>query len=134
MVPLMCILRHHMNNLDSEYEFNSQKMKERDRKIVFIISARTFDLVLYKQELEEIQKKDHNVKIITTLTDSHPDNWIGYTRRIDKDMLQETIASLKPEMAMSYICGPTKFVEATATNMIELGFNPHTIKTERFGG
>jgi ferredoxin-NADP reductase len=32
-----------------------------------------------------------------------------------------------------YICGPTLLVETAANSLVELGFNPATIKTERFG-
>jgi len=126
MVPLISMLRHHINNLDTE--------KNTNREIIFLISARTIDRVLYKDELEEIKKKDPSIKIFTTITDNPPADWKGYTRRIDKEILQETIGHLHAQMPMVYICGPTKFVEATAKNMIDIGFNPHEIKTERFGG
>jgi ferredoxin-NADP reductase len=32
-----------------------------------------------------------------------------------------------------YICGPTGFVEAVATALVELGHQPQDIRTERFG-
>ena len=32
-----------------------------------------------------------------------------------------------------YVCGPTPFVEAVAQALVQLGHDPHTIKTERFG-
>jgi ferredoxin-NADP reductase len=36
-------------------------------------------------------------------------------------------------MPLTYICGPTMFVETIADLISEIGFNPHAIKTERFG-
>jgi ferredoxin-NADP reductase len=123
MVPLMSMLRHHINN----------KGVDAGRKIVFLISARTLEFVLYRQELEKISAENPNIKIAMTITDTQPIGWTGYSRRIDKDMLKETIGGLHAEMPMTYICGPTKFVEAVAKSMIELEFNPHLIKTERFG-
>ena len=32
-----------------------------------------------------------------------------------------------------YVCGPTPFVEAAAEALVQLGHEPHRIKTERFG-
>jgi ferredoxin-NADP reductase len=32
-----------------------------------------------------------------------------------------------------YICGPTAFVETAADLLVELGYEPALIKTERFG-
>jgi ferredoxin-NADP reductase len=33
-----------------------------------------------------------------------------------------------------YVCGPTPFVEAVATQLVALGHDPQRIRTERFGG
>jgi ferredoxin-NADP reductase len=32
-----------------------------------------------------------------------------------------------------YVCGPTTFVESVSGLLVELGFDPFSIKTERFG-
>ena len=37
------------------------------------------------------------------------------------------------EHPLVYVCGPTLFVEAAATALVELGHEPQRIKTERFG-
>ena len=124
MVPLMAMLRHHINHLE----------KDTGRKIIFIVSARSLDLVLYKDELKKIQEKDSNVNVVITLTDNPPSDWTGYKRRVDKEMLIDVLGNIKDEMPMTYICGPTPFVEVVAGHMIGLGFTAHSIKTERFGG
>jgi ferredoxin-NADP reductase len=39
-----------------------------------------------------------------------------------------------PELQpLTYICGPTGFVEAVASVLVELGYDPTRILTERFG-
>jgi ferredoxin-NADP reductase len=124
MVPLMAMLRHHMNHLQ----------KDSGREIIFLVSARSLDLVLYKEELKKIEEKDPNVKVVITLTDTPPADWTGYKRRVDKDILVEVLGKIKDNMPMTYICGPTPFVEAVANHMIGLEFTAHSIKTERFGG
>jgi ferredoxin-NADP reductase len=34
---------------------------------------------------------------------------------------------------LTYLCGPTPFVETAAASLVALGFEPARIKTERFG-
>ncbi len=124
MVPLMCMLRHHLKHPE-----------DKNREIIFLISARTLEHVLWRDELEKIQKQDSNIKVVLTLTDNPPPDWAGYKRRIDLEMLTEVFGNqIQTKMPMTYICGPTPFVEAVANHMIKLGFTPHSIKTERFGG
>ncbi|HEY4510486.1 MAG TPA: FAD-binding oxidoreductase [Candidatus Paceibacterota bacterium] len=124
MVPLVSMLRHHLKHREDVGQ----------RDIVFLISARTIDHILYREELEKFSKNDSRLKIIRTLTDVQPKGWQGYSRRIDKEMLKETVGSLMGAMPMVYVCGPTPFVESVANNLLETGFNSHEIRTERFGG
>ena len=121
MVPLMSMLRH--------YDLTDSS----DRKIIFLISARSLDRVLYKEELEKLSQKHPNLSVVITLTDEIPEGWAGYKRRVDKEMLTELCGPLKDLMPMSYICGPTGFVEAVSKELVSLGFAPHLIRTERFG-
>ena len=132
MVPLMSMLRHHINNLEKNIATGGAG--DLGREIIFLISARTFDHILWQKELEEIAKKDPNIKIVITLTDSQPEGWTGYKRRIDKEILTAVLGNVQEKMPMTYICGPTPFVEAISRTMLTLGFTPHSIKTERFGG
>jgi ferredoxin-NADP reductase len=37
------------------------------------------------------------------------------------------------ERSLTYVCGPTQFVETVATALVTLGHPPEHIKTERFG-
>ena len=68
-----------------------------------------------------------------TLTDNAPADWTGLTARLNKEILEKEIGGLKGMMPMIYICGPTLFVEAMAKALLEIGFNAHEIRTERFG-
>lgn len=124
MVPLMSMLRHHMNNLE----------KDSDREIYFIISARTLGHILYKEELMDIAARDTRVKIIQTITDKAPDGWTGYARRVDRKMLDEITGHLANQETHTYICGPNPFVATVSNEIVKMGFDPKTVKTERFGG
>jgi ferredoxin-NADP reductase len=147
MVPLVSMLRHYHNQLalhtDPEATPNMTNFVARDesllkmnesREIIFLISARTYEHILYKRELERIGMAHRNINVVATITNSPPPSWSGYKRRIDQDMLKEILGEIKGKNPKTFICGPTPFVEAVATHMKGLGFNAKDIKTERFGG
>jgi len=121
MVPLMSMVRH--------YDLTDGSA----RPIVFLISARNLERILYKEELEELAEKYPNLSIVPTLTDEAPPGWKGYSRRVDAEMLREALGKVSGEMPMTYICGPTGFVEAVSHELVAQGVAPHCIRTERFG-
>jgi ferredoxin-NADP reductase len=93
-----------------------------------LYSARSLEDVIYRDELAELSRDEFDVAY--TLTREQPAGWTGYARRVDRDLLAE----VAPEgLALTFVCGPTPFVEAVAEAMVELGHDPHRIKTERFG-
>jgi ferredoxin-NADP reductase len=57
---------------------------------------------------------------------------MGHRGRVDKSLLEE-VAWLPDEQPLTYVCGPTGFVEAAAGGLVELGHDPGRIRTERFG-
>jgi ferredoxin-NADP reductase len=73
------------------------------------------------------------LRIDRVYTRSAPDGWPVPPGRLTR----ETLAAAIPDPATierSYVCGPTPFVEAVSDWLIELGHQPGTIRTERFGG
>jgi ferredoxin-NADP reductase len=60
----------------------------------------------------------------------------AYTRSAGGGRLtRDTLASaVLPVGAAIFVCGPTGFVEAVASWLVELGHDAGSIKTERFGG
>ena len=95
-----------------------------------LYSARTIDDVIYRRELERLAGGGLDVHL--TLTRTQPEDWTGYARRVDADMLRE-IAPPPDERPLCFVCGPTPFVEAVALALVELGHDPGLVKTERFG-
>jgi ferredoxin-NADP reductase len=45
----------------------------------------------------------------------------------------DDVAWPSDETPIVFICGPTPFVEAAATLLVEHGYDPAWVKTERFG-
>jgi ferredoxin-NADP reductase len=96
-----------------------------------LYSSRSLDDVIYRAELDAIPASA-GVTVVHTLTRSQPPGWTGYARRVDEQMLADVAwpAAGKP---LAYVCGPTSFVEAVAAGLVELGYPPVRIRTERFG-
>ena len=119
IAPLMAMIRHRANW---------------DNKVPtkLLYSSRSYDDVIYREELDHISANDSSLRVIHTLTRQQPPNWKSYRRRIDRAMLAET-AWLPSEKPLAFVCGPTGAVEAVATYLLELSYEPERIKTERFG-
>ena len=117
VVPLMAMIRERTN-------------ASSDAEMRLLFSSRSWDDVIYRDELERVA--GGGITVIHTLTRAQPPGWSGYGRRVDAAMLAE----VGPEPAARpqiYVCGPTPFVEAVAAALVGLGHEPRAIKTERFG-
>jgi ferredoxin-NADP reductase len=97
-----------------------------------LYSARSWDDVIYRDELARLSERGDGFDVVYTLTRARPPGWEGYSRRVDRDLLAE-VAPSPEELAPTFVCGPTPFVEAVAGALVELGHEPRRIKTERFG-
>jgi ferredoxin-NADP reductase len=117
VVPLMAMLRR-------------RAAVGSDVEATLLLSSRTWDDVIYRDELDKLD--GDGLRVVHTLTRSQPDDWHGYARRVDADMLAE-IGPPPSERPQVYVCGPTPFVEAVAEGLVALGHAPNVIKTERFG-
>lgn len=97
----------------------------------YLSSARSYEDILYREELEGFAQSDQ-IQVAHTLTRSSPPSWTGPTRRVDREMIDELVwpATDRP---FCFICGPTGFVETVAAHLVALGHPPERVKTERFG-
>ena len=95
-----------------------------------LFSSRSWDDVIYRDELERLQ--DDHLSVVHTLTRAQPPGWTGFSRRVDAELLTE-VAPMPAERPLVYVCGPTPFVEAVAEALVHSGHAPGSIKTERFG-
>jgi len=97
-----------------------------------LYSSRSFEDVIYREELDLMARRDPDLRVVNTLTRRQPEWWMGYRRRIDESLLAETCIppGQNPKV---FLCGPTPFVENASRLLVELGHDPLTIKTERFG-
>jgi ferredoxin-NADP reductase len=126
IVPLMAMLRHRDASLASE-ETERHKVPAR-----LLYSSRSWDEVIYGNELKRLAENDSTLEVRHTLTRAKPEGWTGFHRRIDRMMLEE-VAWPPSERPQVFVCGPTPLVEAVATTLVDLGHDPALVKTERFG-
>ena len=94
-----------------------------------LLSARSPADVIYADELSATAGGYEHFR---TYTRAAPPGWTGYARRIDRAMLAE-VGFAPAQQPRIFVCGPTAFVEAASTALVDLGHDPATVKTERFG-
>jgi ferredoxin-NADP reductase len=97
-----------------------------------LYSSRTFEDVVYREELDELAARGDGFEVVHTLTRSQPDGWTGYARRIDDDLLRD-VAWPAGQNPLVFVCGSTRFVEQVAGGLVRLGYDALSIRTERFG-
>jgi ferredoxin-NADP reductase len=117
IVPLMAMIRH-------------RHARHSDVPVTLLNSVRRPDDVIYRTELEG--SAADGVEVVYTFTREQPSHWSGYARRIDRDLLM-AVAPRVTAMPLIYICGPTPFVETAASLLLDIGHDPRSIYTERFG-
>ena len=94
-----------------------------------LYSVRTRADVIYAAELS---RPGDGVDVVTTLTREQPAGWTGRTGRVDAQMLSQ-VAWPAATSPLAFVCGPTSFVETVAASLVEIGYDPDRVKTERFG-
>jgi len=119
MVPLMAMLRHRA-------AVGSTIVAR------LLYSSRSYEDVIYRDELDRLVRNTTMLEVVHTLTRVQPPGWTGYQRRVDTEMLRE-VAWPSDQRPLTFICGPTPFVESAAASLVRLGHEPGRIKTERFG-
>jgi ferredoxin-NADP reductase len=119
VVPLMAMIRH-------------RAVAGSSAPTRLLYSSRTLGDVIYREELDELATREDGLEVFHTLTRSQPDGWSGYGRRIDAEILRE-VAWPATDAPQVFVCGSTRFVDTAADGLVALGYEPQSVKTERFG-
>jgi ferredoxin-NADP reductase len=110
VVPLMSMLRH-----------RRRTMPGLEMRLAY--SVRNADDVIYRDELDG--------DALLTFTRTPPPGWDGHTGRIDEQFISDAAHGMTSGVA--FVCGSNGFVESASTLLLDLGFEPQQIRTERFG-
>jgi ferredoxin-NADP reductase len=119
VVPLMAMIRH-------------RTATGSDTPMRLLYSAKRLEDVIYRSELEDFASRGDGLEVFLTLTREQPPGWQGFGRRVDRELLAE-VGWPAEEEPLALVCGPTGFVEAVASALVEGGLPAGRVKTERFG-
>ena len=119
VAPLMAMIRH-------------RALTGNRTPVRLLYSSRSREETIYRDELDRLASSGDGLEVIHTLTRIQPPAWTGHRRRIDRELLAEVAWPVSDE-PMAFVCGPTRLVEAVASALVDLGYAPKRVKTERFG-
>jgi ferredoxin-NADP reductase len=100
-------------------------------KVTLLYGNRTDADIVFRQELEKMQRENNNLKVVFTLAEPEA-NWEGYTGNIDADMIKKEITEYSE--AVFYVCGPPAMVQAMENLLKALGVSLGNVKKENFVG
>ncbi len=118
ITPMMCVLRY---LTDCGYPGD----------IFFIHGTRIAQDVIFREELDYLQKRHGNVHVTFTIADSEDASWTGAKGQISKELIMQAV----PEIARRrvHVCGPPAMMEVVKAQLVELGVSRDKIKMEAFG-
>jgi ferredoxin-NADP reductase len=121
VVPLMAMIRYRMSMAATV-------------PVVLLLSARSWEDVLFRDELLALDQSQNGFRLVLTLTREAPRRKHDYGRRIDAALIAEVLTLSPGEPRHVFICGSNAFVNGAADAMISTGILPTRIRTERYGG
>ena len=103
------------------------------RRSDLLYSARTPADVYFADELQQLAAASAPLRLDLVYTRRTPEGWPTPAGRIMREALEAAVipAAERPRV---YVCGSTGFVERVAGWLVELGHDPRSIRTERYGG
>lgn len=98
--------------------------------VAYVHVARTPEDLLFRTELEELQRGMPNLQIAFAVT-APPEGWTGHGGRLTRPLLK----SMVPDAATreTFCCGPTGFMSATEQIYLAEGGDATRFHTETFG-
>ncbi|UGB34086.1 ferredoxin reductase [Microbacterium sp. cx-55] len=96
-----------------------------------LYSVRSADDAMYRDELEQLRAD--GLDLTWAYTRTAPDAWAGTPGRLSASVLADAVWPVD-RRSLAFVCGPTGFVEASADLLVQHGYDPARVRTERFGG
>jgi len=118
ITPMMCVTRY---LTDGAYS----------GEIFFLYGARTTEDLIFREEIEYLQKRHANLHFVATLSNAEGDSWAGARGPITKAFIVSSVPDIARRRV--HVCGPPPMMEAVKDELEELGVPREKIKTEAFG-
>ncbi|HEY7904130.1 MAG TPA: FAD-binding oxidoreductase [Casimicrobiaceae bacterium] len=97
-------------------------------------SARTWDDVLFRDELFALEARSPDITVTLATTREAPRRPQDHARRFDAPIVASIVARLPAPPRHVYVCGTNGFVEAVTGDLVRMGIEPARVRTERYGG
>ena len=121
VAPLMSMVRH-------------RAAIRSDVPTVLLLSARTWDDVLFRDELIALAGRGDGFSLVLTITREAPRRPGDFGRRVDAAMMAGIVSGFPARPEAAFVCGTNSFVNAAADGALAAGVPASAIRTERYGG
>jgi ferredoxin-NADP reductase len=101
------------------------------KSIILLYGNNTAQDIAFKDEFENLQKQNKNLKIVHIINQPPPE-WKGYTGYINANTIKKEIADYKNRVF--YTCGPPGMINAMKKILQELNIPKTQIRIENFAG
>ncbi|HEX3369183.1 MAG TPA: ferredoxin reductase [Candidatus Cybelea sp.] len=119
IVPLMAMIR-------------SRRQTGSSAPFRLLYSVRSPEAIYYADELRALAADNSGLEVTFAYTRAAPANSMRTPQRIDAALVAASAFAVS-ENPITYVCGPTGFVEAAAGFLTQAGYAAPRVKTERFG-
>lgn len=99
--------------------------------IVILSSNKTTDDIAFREELDEMDNENENLRVVHTLTRAN-EEWTGCRGRICDTIISDHIPDFMDRMI--YVCGPPAMMKATEELLRNMGVPKEQIKKEALVG
>ncbi|WP_445476235.1 ferredoxin--NADP reductase [Methanococcoides methylutens] len=99
--------------------------------IIILSSNKTAEDIAFRDELEEMENKNSNLKVVHTLTRAEED-WPGCKGRICDTIIMDHIPDFMDRVI--YVCGPPAMMKATEELLLKMDVPKEQIKKEALVG
>ena len=121
VVPLVSILR-------------ARVASARDSEALLVYSARSWDDLIFRDELLEMERVDPRFTLVITTTRELPRRPVDLGARLDAVSLRSILMQWGRQPEHVYVCGATAFVEVVTRALMTDGIAAERVRTERYGG
>jgi ferredoxin-NADP reductase len=97
-----------------------------------VYSVRTPDDVMYADELRQRADQDDGLRVTVVHTRRAPSDSGRAPHRLDAADLVALVWPAADDL-LTFVCGPTGFVDTVSDTLVELGYGAGAIRTERYG-
>lgn len=106
------------------------------KPIYFVLSFRTPEEYLFREELEYLQRRHPNLHVSPTMSradgaEAGGAAWTGAKGRLSKEFITQSVPDLTKRRI--HVCGPAAMMDSARAILLELGVPSERIRTEAFG-